>query len=340
MAVFTSDNTAGTSPEILEAVTRAATGPQAPYGNDEWSERARALLSDLFEREVDVFPTATGSAANALALSVTTPSYGSVLCHVDAHINNDEAGAPELVTTGAKIVPVAGSADAKLDLGALRAAALRGKGDVHRVQPSVVSISQTTETGAVHSVAEVEAVCAVARETGLRTHMDGARFANAVAALGCSPADVSWRAGVDVLSFGATKNGAMTADAVVVFDRALSRELAFRHKRAGQLTSKMRFQSAQLVGYLEGDLWLRNARHANAMAARLADGLATCEGVELAAPAASNILFVRFPLETISRLHAAGFAFYADRWEPGVARLVTSFGTTEQEVDALVAACR
>lgn len=335
--IFTSDNAAGTAPEILEALTRAAAGPALPYGADDTTASVRRRLSELFEREVDVLPVSTGTAANALSLAALTPPWGSVLCHRESHINNDECGAPEFFTAGAKLVPL-GGADAKLDPEELRAAARHKRGDVHSVEPSVVSVTQATETGAVYTPDELGALGEIAKGAGLRLHMDGARFAGAVAALGCSPADLTWRAGVDVLSFGATKNGTMTADAIVVLDRSLTPELSFRAKRSGQLTSKMRFQSAQLDAYLESGLWLLNAARANKTAARLWDGLKSLPGIEPLGAADANIVFCRLPHKVIDGLLADGFAFYHDRWEPGVVRFVTSFATTDADVDDLLAA--
>ncbi|MFI2229586.1 threonine aldolase family protein [Nocardia testacea] len=337
--IFTSDNTAGAAPEIVEAVTAAATGQDLPYGADRHTASARARFAELFERDVDVLPVTGGTAANALSLAALTLPWGSVLCHRDSHIDTDECGAPEFFTGGAKLVGLPG-ADAKIDPGQLRAAVGRRGGDVHSVQPSVISITQATETGAVYTLEEIRALGHLGRDANLRIHMDGARFANAVAALGCTPAELTWRAGVDVLSFGAAKNGAMTADAVVVFDRALTAELSFRAKRAGQLTAKMRFQSAQLDAYLTDGLWLRNAAHANTMAARLGTGFAAMPGVELLHAVEANILFCRLPQPVIDRLSAQGFVFYHGRWEPGVCRFVTSFTTTEHDVDALLAAVR
>jgi threonine aldolase len=209
---------------------------------------------------------------------------------------------------------------------------------VHSVEPSVVSVTQATETGAVYTLDEIRTLGSIAREAGLRLHMDGARFAGAVASLGCAPAELTWRAGVDLLSFGATKNGTMTADAIVVFDRSLTAELSFRAKRAGQLTSKMRFQAAQMDAYLTDDLWLRNAAHAGAMATRLQEGLKAISGVGLLGSADANVLFCRLPQRAVEGLLAEGYAFYHDRWEPGVVRFVTSFTTTEQDVDHLVQA--
>ncbi|WP_238431973.1 threonine aldolase family protein [Streptomyces cavernae] len=269
---FISDNIAGASPEIAQAVAAAAAGYALSYGNDPFTGSVRHRLSELFERDVEVFPVSTGTAANCLGLAALTPPWGSVLCHPDSHINIDECGAPEFFTGGAKLVTVPGD-DSKIDPDALREAVRRKAGDVHSVQPSVVSISQATERGSVYTLDEIRRLATIANDAGLRVHMDGARFANALDHLGVTPAEMTWKAGIDVLSFGATKNGAMTADAIVSFDPALATELAFRAKRAGQLSSKMRFHTAQLDAYLTDGLWLRNARRANTMAARLGDGL-------------------------------------------------------------------
>ncbi|MFF7469023.1 beta-eliminating lyase-related protein [Streptomyces sp. NPDC008092] len=337
--VFSSDNAAGTAPEILEAVAREASGQALPYGADASSAAVRRRLGDVFEREVDVLLVSTGSAANALGLAALTPPWGSVLCHRESHINNDECGAPEFYTAGAKLIPLGGG-DAKIDPDELRAAARHKAGDVHSVEPSVVSITQCTETGAVYTLDELRTLGSIAGEAGLRVHMDGARFAGAVASLACTPAELTWRAGVDVLSFGATKNGTMTADAIVVFDRSLTQELAFRAKRAGHLASKMRFHAAQFDAYLTDDLWLRNARHANAMAARLQEGFKAIPEIQLLGAAEANILFCRLPQQIIDGLLAEGYAFYHDRWEPGVARFVTSFATAPQDIDDLLQAVR
>ncbi|MGN9815481.1 threonine aldolase family protein [Streptomyces sp. SD11] len=332
---FSSDNAAGASPEIVDAVVRAASGPASPYGSDGITAGVRGKLSEIFERDVDLLIVSTGSAANALSLAALTPPWGSVLCHRDSHINNDECGAPEFYTAGAKLVPLGGD-DAKIDADELRAAVRNKAGDVHSVEPSVVSLTQATETGSVYSLDELRTLGSIVKEPGLRFHMDGARFAGAVAALGASPAELTWKAGVDLLSFGATKNGTMTAEAIVVFDRSLTAELGFRAKRAGQLASKMRFHAAQLDAYLTDDLWLRNATHANAMAARLQDGVKAIPEVDLLGAAEANILFCRLPQQVTERLLADGYTFYHDRWEPGVVRFVTSFATTPQSIDGLL----
>jgi threonine aldolase len=336
---FASDNTAGGAPAILAAVMLATFGQEPPYGTDSWTSSARRRFSEIFDRDVDVLPVSTGSAANALSLATLTPPWGGVLCHRDSHINNDECGAPEFFTGGAKLIALGGE-NAKIDADELQAAVHRKVGDVHSVQPSVLSLTQATETGAVYAPAEIRHLAGIAKHAGLRVHMDGARFANALAALDCDPAEVTWRAGVELLSFGATKNGAITADAIVVFDNSITTELSFRAKRAGQLAAKMRFAAAQLDAYLAGDLWLANARHANAMTARLAAGLRSIPGTRLAGTPQVNIVFCRLHQQVIDGLLDEGYRFYHGRWEPGVVRFVTSFATAAHDVDELIHAVR
>ncbi len=336
---FRSDNTHGASPEIAAALAAANTGTETSYGDDTASGGLEARFADIFEHEVAVFPVLTGTAANALALSVMTPPFGSVYCHADAHIRVDECGAPEFYAGGARLVALDG-ADGKIacaDLAAALGAA--GAGDVHRVQPSALSLTQLTECGTAYRVDEIASLAEVARDYGLRVHMDGARFTNALVGLGCTPAETTWRAGVDILSFGATKNGAWAAEAIVVFASELAAEMAYRRKRAGHLLSKMRFVSAQLEAYLTDELWLRNAAHANAMAQRLARGLGAVPGAELAHPVDGNQIFVRLPGPAIEALIADGFLFH--RWPESVAdatviRLVTAFGTGEADIAAFV----
>ena len=339
MKQFWSDNQTEVAPEIMAALAAANRGAAKAYGEDAISGRLDALFSALFETEVAVFPVATGTAANALALSRLAPRFGAIFCHPEAHIHVDECGAAEFYTGGAKLIPVAG-AHGRLDAEGL-AQALREfrVGAVHQVQPAAVSLTQATERGTVYSLAELAAIAEVAAAHRLGVHMDGARFANAVVHLGCSPADASWRAGVDVLSFGATKNGAMAAEAVIFFKPGLARDFGFLRMRGGHLISKMRFVSAQLEAYLTDELWLRNAAHANAMAQRLARGLGAVPGAELAHPVDGNQLFVRLPGATIEALIADGFLFY--RWPATVAdstviRLVSAFDTGEADIAALV----
>ncbi|MGB3771359.1 MAG: low specificity L-threonine aldolase [Rhodococcus sp. (in: high G+C Gram-positive bacteria)] len=336
---YQSDNAAGVSPEILAAMVDAAAGQSAPYGNDPLSTETAARFAEVFECPVDIYPVGTGSAANGLALAALTPPWGSILTHPDGHITNDEAGAPEFFTDGAKIVLVDGP-HSKLDPTLLRAAVRKRRGEVHSVQPSVISLTQVTETGSVYTLDELRELSSIAHDAGLRVHMDGARFANALVSLGVTPAEMTWKLGVDILSFGATKNGAMTTDAIVSFDPALATQLAFRHKRGGQLTSKMRFNTAQLSAYLADGLWLRNALQANTMGTRLRAGLAEVADVHILGDPAANMTFCRFPTSLSDALHARGFAFYDAMWEPGTVRLVTSFLHRERDIDAFVAAAR
>ena len=338
--IFTSDNAFGVSPEILDALARVNGGCVSSYGADDTTKGLTQKFSDLFEREVAVFPVATGTAANALALATLTPPYGAILCHDVAHVNVDECGAPEMFTGGAKLIGI-GGAGGKIDPDRLFAR-LQGfrAGDVHSVQPRSLTITQSNEDGGVYSLDELTRLTAIAREFKLAVHMDGARFANALVALGCSPAEMTWKSGVDVLSFGATKNGAMAAEAVVFFDPAMARDFEFRRKRAGHLFSKMRFLSAQLEAYLADDLWLRNARHANAMATRLGDGLSVIDGIVMASAIEANEVFVRLPVAVFKRLLASEAKFHpwpnvadaAEGHKHQTIRLVTSFATTADDV--------
>jgi threonine aldolase len=329
---FASDNTSGISPEILAAIGAANEGAVGSYGADPVTSRLETKLADLFEHEVAVFPVATGTAANALALAALTPPWGAVFCHPLAHIISDEANAPEFYSGGAKLVPIDGT-DGKLTAADLAARLPGDLGNVHHAQPAAVSLTQATECGTVYRPHEIAEIATVAHRHGLAVHMDGARFANALVHLDASPADLTWRSGVDALSLGATKNGALGAEAIVFFDTARAGELAFRRKRAGHLFSKMRFLSAQLDAYVTGDLWRRNARHANDAASRLAEGLAALPGVSLRHPVEANELFVEMPEAMIVGLFAAGAKFY--RWGGEAStcvRLVTAWNTSDADV--------
>jgi len=339
---FCSDNVTGVAPEIMAAIIAANEGAVMPYGEDEYTRRLEPLFSELFATDVTVFPVATGSAANAIALSVLSPPFGAIYCHAESHINLDECGAPEFYTGGAKLVTLPG------EHGKIKAADLAtllenaGAGIVHHIQPATVSLTQTTEAGTVYSLDEISQLAEVAHGHHLSLHMDGARFANAIASLGCTPAEMTWQAGVDVLSFGATKNGAMAAEAVVFFNRDLAKTCRYRRKRSGHLFSKMRFLSAQLEAYIQEDLWLKNANHANQMAAKLADGLTALPDVKLLHPVEANEIFIQLPETVISGLMAEGFQFY--RWQQGedftTVRLVTAFNTKEEDVTALIQAAK
>ncbi len=337
---FCSDNVTGASPEIVDAIMRANEGAAMPYGADPVTDRVRQRFNDVFETDVTVFPVATGTAANALSLSVLTPSHGAILCHEESHAWEDECGAPEFFS-GAKLVPLGGD-HSKLDPAILETALGRFQiGFEHHVQPAAVTLSQATESGTIYSVDEIKAISSLCRERGLKLHMDGARFANALETLGCSPAEATWRAGLDVLSFGATKNGAIAAEAVVFFDASDAGDFGYRRKRGGHLFSKMRFLSAQLEAYLSDDLWRRNAAHANAMAARLAAELTTLPGTHLLHPVQANELFVTLAERVREGLLADGFKFYP--WAaggPDCIRLVTAFNTAEEDITALIDAAR
>jgi len=340
---FTSDNASGAAPEVMAAVTAANAGYARSYGADAFMDRARDQIREIFEApEAAVYLVATGTVANALALSLYCPPWGAVFCHQHAHITEDECGAPEFYMHGAKLVLVHG-AHGRMDPAALEAAIVKAKGSgVHGVQPGAVSITNVTEAGTVHSVAEVAALAAVARAHGLPVHLDGARFANALVATGATAAEMTWKAGVDVVSFGGTKNGCMGVEAVVIFDPAKAWEFELRRKRGGHLFSKHRFLSAQMVGYLEDGLWLRLAAHANAMGARLVRGLAQMPDVTMVHPVEANILFPEWATGTHARLEAAGAAYYPFPAPMGRerARLVASWSTTEADVDRFLAALR
>jgi threonine aldolase len=335
---FRSDNVATVAPEILQALARVNHGPAASYGDDDYSALLNRKFSDLFETEVTVFPVSTGTAANALSLATCVRPWGGVYCHEEAHIHTAEGGATEAFSGGAKLIALAG-ANFKLEPTRLEAALQRAERGVrNRTQPDAVSITQASEYGTVYGRGELAAIGAIARAAGIRFHMDGARFANALATLGASPADLSWRAGVDILSFGATKNGAMSTEAIVVFNRELVEPLSYRLRRAGQTWSKMRFAAAQLIAYVEDGLYLRLAAHANTLASRLGHELAGLPGVRLIAPVEANLVFVAMPEAASEALAAAGVRFARRRG--GVIRLVTRFDGTDEEIDQCVAAAR
>lgn len=337
---FCSDNTAGVHPKILAALATANAGNAMPYGNDAITKRVEARLAEIFERECAVALVATGTAANVLALASLVPPWGAIYCHPDSHINTDECAAPEFYT-GAKLVPIAG-ANGKMKAGDLDAVlANAGAGVVHHAQPAAISITQATEAGTVYRLPEIAAIGAVARKHKVALHMDGARFANALVTLGCSAADMTWRAGVDAVSFGATKNGALAAEAIVVFDKAKAAELGFRRKRGGQLWSKLRYVSAQIEAYLEDELWLANARHANRLAAQLAKGLNGVPGVKILYPVEANEIFVVFADAVRRGLEQDGFQFYSGMGPNGdMSRLVTAWDSEAAQVEAFIASAR
>jgi threonine aldolase len=333
---FLSDNAASPCPEVLAAIAAAVPSSAAGYDGDALSTRLDGVFSDMFGRKCSVLPVVTGTAANALALAALVPPYGAVVCQDEAHIQVDECGAPGFFTGGATLLLVPGAAG-KLTPAGITAALAAHRGDVHQVQVRALSLTQATEAGTVYSVDELAALGALARARGWRVHLDGARFANAVAHLGCHPGDVSWRAGVDVLSFGTIKNGGLSAEAIVVFDAGLVDDLRFRRKRAGQMPSKGRFQAAQLLAMVEDGVWLRNAGRANAGAARLA----AAAGARLLHPVEANEVFVRLLPGEAERLRGAGFGFYD--WGAagsGEARLVVSWDSDDAVIAAMAESLR
>ena len=338
MIDYRSDNTGRAAPEILDAMVRANTGTALGYGADEWTARLQQRFGELFETPVRVFPVATGTAANALSLAAIGPSWGLVYCSEAAHINTSEVNAAGFFGGGLKLVPVAGS-HGRIGADALcEALAAIQPGQTHRGQPAAVNITQASDLGTVYRLDEIRALAEIARARGLKVHMDGARFANALARLQCNPAEMSWRAGVDILSFGATKNGGALCDAIVVFNPDLADGLAVQLRRAGQVWSKMRFAAAQLMAYVADGLWLRLAQASNAAAGRIAAGIAGLPGLRLVAPVEANELFLEMSSEVMDALEQDGFQFY--RRSQTLARFVCRFDLTDAEADALVAALR
>jgi threonine aldolase len=340
---FASDNAAGVAPAILQAIAAANDGFALAYGDDAVTQRVERAFCELFEREVAVFLVPTGTAANALALAHLTPPWGAVMCHREAHVISNECGAPEFFGAGLRLVGLDGEGG-KIAPETLALALDRHEGhSPHQVVPAMLSLTQATEAGTVYRTDEVAALAALAHQRGLTVHMDGARFANALVRLNASPADVTWRAGVDVLSFGATKGGALAAEAIVFFDRKLAEMMPERRKRGGNLWSKHRFLAAQFDAFLRDDLWLKLARHANAMADRLSEGLKVA-GVPVVWPVEANLVFAIFPEALDAKLRAAGAIYYVRRGrslpahvksKPGdvLVRMVTSFATKAEDVE-------
>lgn len=345
---FASDNAYGVSPEIIEALAAVNSGAAGSYGGDDVTARMVEKISEVFEKDVAVFPVPSGTGANALSLSTMVPSYGAVLCHEEAHINVDECSAVEMYCGGCKLIGLSGLG-AKLSAEALQKRLdgfVRGDHDPRR---SAVSITQATELGTVYSVEEIAAIGAVCDQNGMRFHMDGARFANALVSLGCTPAEMTWKSGVDALSFGVSKNGGMITDAVVFFDTSLAEDFDRRRLQGGQLIAKGRFASAQILAYLKDDLWLDNARHANAAAAKLSARLAGIDGVQLHTPTQANEVFAVLPPHIHANLQGEGAVYHCWPANPNsgpapsadgevLARLVTSFVTADADVDQFVEA--
>jgi threonine aldolase len=336
---FASDNTSGICPEAWAALSEANQGRLPSYGSDEWTTRACDLIRNVFEKpDAEIFFVFNGTAANSLALASLSQSYHSVICHAVAHVETDECGAPEFFSNGTKILTADGPSG-KLDPAAVEHI-IRKRTDIHYPKPRILSLTQSTEFGTVYSVEEIQALCSLAQEHKLAVHMDGARFANACAALeassGSRPADFTWKAGVDVLCFGGTKNGMNTSEAVVFFKPELAREFDYRCKQAGQLASKMRYLSSQWVGVLENHNWLKHARHANAMTHRLADQVRAIPGVSIYLEPQVNALFVDMPPTLAAAMHERGWKFY-NFLGPERYRLMCNWDTKETDLNDFAA---
>jgi len=342
---FASDNVYGIHPKILAAIEAANKGTSSSYGYDDYSKRAEEKLSEVFEKDVSAFLVTTGTAANGLALSALAPSFGAVLTHAEAHAAVDECNSPEMFTGGTKIIGLHG-VEGKITPEIVEKT-LKGfiRGE-HDPKPAALSITNSTELGRVYQPSEIKALSAIAKARKMKFHTDGARFANAVASLGLKPAEITWKSGVDVMSFGGTKNGGMLLEAVVFFDTSLAEDFLYRRMRAGQLVSKSRYLGAQMLAYLEGDLWLENARKANALAKRLAEGLTVSNRIRIAIPNEANEIFAVMPRTLHERAHAAGAHYYD--WMPdtlgpnGIAedeifvRFVLSFATPPEDVERFI----
>ena len=344
-----SDNVMGASRAVLEALFVANDGAEAAYGADSFTAQAEAELARIFEHEVSVFLVATGTAANALALAALSPPWGAIFCHAESHVIDDECGAPEMFTDGAKLVGLPGLNGKILPQDLEDAIARYPKGVAKALQPSALSISQVTEAGTVYALKEIAALTKVAKAHGLGVHLDGARFANALVSLNCTAAEMTWKSGVDVVSFGATKNGALACEAVIFFDKARAENFQFRRKRSGHTVSKGRLLGAQMTAYLERDHWLQNARHANAMAKRLSAGLQAINDVRIPWATDANEVFAILPKHVHHALSEAGVKAaqwfeksislpHGERVKEGEVfwRFVTSFATREQDIDRVL----
>jgi threonine aldolase len=336
---FRSDNEAPVAAPVWDALERSNHGPAHAYAADDWSRRLDSAFSDLFGTAVVVLPVATGTVANAIALAASSPPWGAVFCHRMAHVYCDESGAPEFFGNGLRLVPVDGP-DGKIGEDGLTAAIHGAEGHgVHSYAPAALTLTQSTEAGSVYQPEEIRSLCEIARGNGMRTHLDGARFANAVAHLDCHPGDISWRAGIQMLSFGASKNGCMAAEALVFFDCQELLDTAERlRKRSGHLLSKMRYVSAQLLAYIEGGLWLKLAAHANRQAADFAAAVQRPPDAELEFPVQANEVFVRWSAAGLDRVKMRGMEFNMWPGHEDLARFVFSHSTSAEATQALIAA--
>ena len=329
---FASDNYSGICPEAWEALAESNRGHVPAYGDDPWTSRAADMIREVFETDCEVFFVFNGTAANSLSLASLCQSYHSILCHPIAHVETDECGAPEFFSNGTKVLLLSG-ADGRIDPRTIEPMVKR-RLDIHYPKPQVVSVTQATEVGTVYQPSQLGAIGEEAKRLGLRMHMDGARFANAVASLGLPPKAITWQVGVDVLCLGGTKNGAPVGDAVVFFNKDLAREFDYRCKQAGQLASKMRFLAAPWVGMLKNGAWIQRAAHANAMAEALHARLSSAPGVKTLFPRQANSVFVELPKPVIQAMHARGWRFYTFIGEGGC-RFMCTWDTQIEDVDAL-----
>jgi len=330
---FASDNNSGICPEAWAALEEANHGHASGYGEDQWTRKACRLIRDLFETDCDVFFIFTGSAANALGLASVCRSYHSIICHEASHVQNDECGAPEFFSGGAKVRTLTGK-DGRLTPEAITAAVAKRR-DLHFPKTGALSLTQSTELGTVYTPTQLKANCRAAKKSGLKIHMDGARFSNAIASLGVAPKDITWKAGVDMLSFGLTKNGTHAGEALVFFDKLLAREFDWQNKQAGQLASKMRFLTAPWIGMLQDGAWLRHANHANKMAKRLRRALSKISGIKFLHPTQANAVFVDMPPVLVDAMHKRGWHFYT-LYSDNDARLMCSWDTTPKDIDDFV----
>lgn len=342
---FASDNTSGAAPEILNAIIEANEGQVPSYGADDLTASVTDRFKDIFETDLTAYLVATGTAGNSLSLACAVPPFGAVIAHEASHIAYDECNAPEFYMSGAKLTGIAGSHGKLTAEDVNRVLTKYGKGIVHRAQPAALSVAQATEAGTVYSREELGALSEVCRKHNIVFHMDGARIANAVAQLGRSPAELTWRAGVDALVFGATKNGALGVEAVIFFKKELAEEFEYRRKRGGHLFSKSRFLAVQMLAYLKDDLWLRLAHQANETAQRLARGLADIDGVEICHPVDANLVFAILPRTVDKALKAAGARYHpwivpGDTANGRMIRLVTNFTTMPEDVDRFLDVAR
>jgi threonine aldolase len=326
---FASDNTASICPEAWAALQEAKTDYAAAYGEDRWTARVCDRIREIFETDCDVYFVSTGTAANALALAQMCQSFRGIICHQNAHIQTDECGGPEFFTGGSKLLLVGGG-NGKIDIGQPKALLMR-QNELHSHKPGVISIAQATEFGTVYTRDEIVAITELARANELFVHMDGARFANAIASLNCAPKAITWEVGVDALCFGGTKNGTAAGELVIFFNKEVSREFDYRVKQAGQLGSKMRFLAGPWLGLLTGDVWLQNARHANRAAHQLAQNLQREANVEIVFPVEANAVFARMDDQLARGLQARGWRFYKFI-EPDIYRLMCSWATTESDI--------